>query len=60
MKRIDSEIRVCDLEALYRPLALKAVVAAYCIRSKIDHCDSRNTKPYQFNSRFHGSAEQER
>lgn len=59
-KRIDTETQSCDLEARYRPIALKAVVAAYCIGSKIDQYKSRNREPRLFEFQFDRYSEQER
>ncbi len=57
MKKIDAEVQACDLKAHYRPVALKAVVAAHCIRPKIVGRDPRESEPYRFDPSFHGYPE---
>lgn len=57
--KADAEVQTCDLRAHYRPLALKAVVAAHCIRPKIVDRDSRDCEPHRFDPGFHGYPEQD-
>lgn len=60
IKRLDTVTHACDLEARYRPIALKAVVAACCIRSKIDHHRSGKREPRLLEFHFDRYSEQER
>ena len=58
-KKIDAEVQACDLKAHYRPVALKAVVAAHCIRPKIVDRASHEDEPHRFDPGFHGYPELE-
>ncbi|OWV81688.1 hypothetical protein ATY77_00065 [Rhizobium sp. R634] len=51
-KNIDAEIKACDLKAHYRPVALKAVVAALCIRPKVVVCGPRESEADGYTPHF--------